>query len=222
MMPRARSSVLAPSLTRMASGRSLIDPAQRAQSAVEVHRRRVAHQLRRHLGDVRFLARIDGVDPVGRREPATAIDAGEKGRHAGADVADHGCHDLDVAVHLLGLDVDLDELLRARLAPGLALAVRQKPVEAGAHQHHDVGILQHHRARGTRRLRMRVRQKALGHAHLQERNAALLDQSADLLIGLRVGRTFAEHDQGALGALQQVERARRSRSGREAGPAPGR
>ena len=85
--------------------------------------------------------------------------------------------------------------------------MRQKPVEAGADQQHDIGILQHHRARRARRLRMRVRQQTLGHAHRQVRNAALLDQGADLLIGLRVGRTLAEDDQGALGSLQHVERA---------------
>ena len=54
---------------------------------------------------------------------------------------------------------------------------------------------------------MRVRQEALGHAHLQEGNAALLDQSADRVVRLRVGRAFAENDQRALGALKNIERA---------------
>ena len=55
---------------------------------------------------------------------------------------------------------------------------------------------------------MRVGQEALGHAHRQERYAALFDQGADLVVGLRVCRAFAENDQGALGALQQIERTR--------------
>ena len=54
---------------------------------------------------------------------------------------------------------------------------------------------------------MRVGQQALAHAHRQERNAALLDQRADRVVGLRVGRALAEDDQRTLGALQHVERA---------------
>ena len=157
---------------------------------------------------------LTAADPVGRRGRPLAVHAVEQRRYAGADVADQRSDDLDVAVHLLGLDVDLDELLRSRLTPGLALAVRQKPVEAGADQHHDVGILQHRRARRARALRMRVGQQALGHAHRQERSAALLDQGADRIIGLRVGGALAEDDQGTLGALQDIERALdRGRSG---------
>jgi hypothetical protein len=41
---------------------------------------------------------------------------------AGADIANNGRGDLDVRIHLLRLDINLDELLR-RVAPGLALAV---------------------------------------------------------------------------------------------------
>ena len=130
----------------------------------------------------------------------------EQRRDARADVADHRRDDLDVGVHLLRLDVDLDELLRLR-APGLALAVRQQPVEARADQHDDVGLRQHGRARRARALRMRVGQQALAHAHRQERHAALLDELADRIVGLRVGRALAEDDQRALGALEHVERA---------------
>ena len=93
------------------------------------------------------------------------------------------------------------------VAPGLALAVRQQPVEARADQHDDVGVLQHGRARRARALRMRVGQQALGHAHRQERNAALLDERADRVVGLRVGRALAEDDQRPLGALEHIERA---------------
>ena len=85
--------------------------------------------------------------------------------------------------------------------------MRQQPVEARADQHDDVGVLQHGRARRARALRMRVGQQALGHAHRQERNAALFDKRADRVVGLRVGRALAENDQRALGALEHVERA---------------
>ena len=93
------------------------DGAQRTERAVVVHRRRILHQSRRHLGDVLFPLRIDGADPVSRRARPFAVHAGKQSRHARADIADHGCDDLDVAVHLLGLDVDLDEFLRMRARP---------------------------------------------------------------------------------------------------------
>ena len=109
-------------------------------------------------------------------------------------------------VHLLRLDVDLDELLR-RLAPGLALAVRQEPVQARADQHHDIGVLQHRRARRARRLRVRVGQEAFRHAHRQERSAALLDEGADRIVRLGIGRALAEDDERALRALEHLEGA---------------
>jgi hypothetical protein len=48
----------------------------------------------------------------------------------------------------------------------------------------------------------------LGHRHRQVRNARLLDQHPDIGVRLRIRGTLAEDDQRALGALQQVERAR--------------
>src|SRR3712207_8938072 len=56
---------------------------------------------------------------------------------------------------------------------------------ARADQHDDVRILQDRRARGARALRMRVGQEALGHTHGQERDAALLDERADRVVGDR-------------------------------------
>src|SRR3954462_10841951 len=185
----------------------LDDGAQGAERAVVVHRRGVLHQPRRHLGDVLFSFRFDGADPVSRRRRPFAVDAFEQSRYTGADVADHWSDDLDIAVHLLGLDVDLDELLRVRFAPGLAFAVRQQPVQARADQHHDVGVFQHRRTRRARTQRMRVGQQAFAHAHRQERNAAFFDQGEDRVIGLRVGRALAEDDQRTLGTFQDIERA---------------
>ncbi len=89
----------------------------------------------------------------------------------------------------------------------LPLPCDKQPVEPRADQHHDVGILQHRRARRARALRMRVGQKPLGHAHRQERRAALFDQSADRIVGLRIGGALAEDDQRALGAFEHIERA---------------
>ena len=54
---------------------------------------------------------------------------------------------------------------------------------------------------------MGVGQQSLGHAHRQERNAALLDQALDRVIGLRVGGALAEDDKRTLCALEHVERA---------------
>ena len=54
---------------------------------------------------------------------------------------------------------------------------------------------------------MCVRQQALGHAHRQERNSAVLDQCADFRVGLRISSPLAEDDQRALGAPEHIERA---------------
>ncbi len=173
---------------------------------MEVHRRRVLHQLRRHLGDVLFALGLDGAGPVSRRGRPLGIDAIEQRGNARTNVADHRRDDLDVGIHFLRLDVDLDELLRS-VAPGLALAVREQPVEACADQENDVGILENGGACRARALRMGVWQKALGHAHRQERNAGLLDQGADGVVGLGIGRALAEQAQRTFGALEHIERA---------------
>src|SRR5581483_7797431 len=188
-------------------GALLDDCAQGAERAVEVHRRGVFHQPRRHLGDVFVFLCLDGIDPIGRRRRPFVAHGAEKRGYAGADVADDRRRDFDIRVHFLRLDVDLNERLRTGFAPGLAFAVREQPVQPGSDQHHDVGIGQDRGARGAGALRMRVGQDALGHAHRQEGNAALLDQVADYVVGLRISGAFTEYDEWALGALQDVKRA---------------
>jgi hypothetical protein len=139
-------------------------------------------------------------------------DAREHRRYARADVADHRRVDAHVAVGLLGPDVDLDEplpppVLGALAAPGLALAVREQPVEARADQHHDVGFGQRERAGGGGTLLVGVGKQALGHRHGQVGDPGLLDQRPDIRIGLRIGRALAEDDERLLRALQQVQGA---------------
>src|SRR5438128_2489022 len=72
------------------------DGAECAERAVEIHRRRILHQPRRHLGDVFVLFRLDGADPVRRRGRPLAVHALEKSQHAGADIADQRRDDLDI------------------------------------------------------------------------------------------------------------------------------
>jgi len=187
-------------------GPLLDDGAQRPERGVEVHGRGVAHELRRHLGDVRLTLGLERLDPIGRGLLPALAHAVEERLHAGGDVADDGRHDLDVRVHLAGLDVDLDELGRARLAPALALAVRQQPVQPGADQQHHVRVLQRRRAGRAGRERVGVGQEALGHAHRNVGDAARLHEGADRLVGLGVGGALAEHDQRPLGGFQDLER----------------
>src|SRR5919108_6439016 len=99
---------------------------------MKVHRRGVLHEPRRHLGDIFFFARTDGGDPIGRWRRPIGAHALDKRGYTGADIADEWGDDRNVAIDFLRLDVDLDELLRSGLTPGLAFAVRQKPVEAGS------------------------------------------------------------------------------------------
>ncbi|SPC23583.1 hypothetical protein CO2235_MP70243 [Cupriavidus oxalaticus] len=176
---------------------------QHAERTVEVHRRGVPGpgQGLGHLRQVGVPAVSHRVQPVGARPGKVVADLVEDRRHARTDVTHDRRGDGDVAVHLGRRDVDLDELLR--LAPGLALAVRQQPVQAGADQQHHVGFGQHIRACGGGRLRVRIGQQALGHRHRQVRNARLLDQRADIRFGACVRSTLAYQDQRALGALQQ-------------------
>ena len=115
-MLRVKSSVLAPSLTSDGVGAGLDHVADHAQRAVEVHRRRVQRQRRRHLRQVLVLAFGDRAGPLGRRLGPVGADAGQQRRHAGADVADQRRGDGHVAVDLGRRDVDLDELLGARVA----------------------------------------------------------------------------------------------------------
>ena len=147
----------------------------------------------------------DRLRPLRRRLLPVVTHAAQQRGDAGADIAHQRCGDLDVAVHLARLDVDLDELLRARLPPLPALAVAEQPVEPRADHQHDVAVGEHGRARGGGALRMQVRKQALGHAHRDVRNAALLDQRADVVVGLRIGGALAEDDQRTLGAAQHVE-----------------
>ena len=72
------------------------------------------------------------------------------------------------------------------------------------------------------RLLVRVGQQALGHRHRQVGDAGLLDQRADVGIGLRVRRALAEDDERLLRALEQIERALARRPARESGAAPDR
>ena len=54
---------------------------------------------------------------------------------------------------------------------------------------------------------MGVGQQALGHAHRQERNAALFHQRAEFVVGLRIGGALAEDDQRTFCTFQHIERA---------------
>ena len=208
-MLRVKSSVLAPSLTRTASGVGLDDVAHGAQRAVKVHRAGVGGQRGGHLGLVLVLAVGDAAHPVGGRLGPAAPHALHQRRDAGTDVADERRGDGHVAVDLGRRDVDLDELLGALVgAPGLALAVREQPVQPRAHQQHHVGLGQHVAARGRRRQFVRVGQQALGHGHRQVGDAAGLDQRAHGFVGAGVGGALAEQDQRPLRPLEQVQRAR--------------
>src|SRR5207237_925090 len=68
-----------------------------------------------------------------------------------------------------------------------------------------VGGGQHEGARGGGALLVRIRQQALGHRHGQIGDAGFLDERADVGVGLRVRRAFAENDQRLFRAAQQIE-----------------
>src|ERR1700680_1992018 len=206
-MLRVKSSALAPSLTRMASGFAL------------TMSRTTFSALWKFIG-VGFFASASAIfatflvlrsamalsHSAGRLRRVLS-DAAEHGRDARTDVADDRSIDTDVAVRFLWRDVDLDKPLAAPFlaavgAPRLALGVRKQPVQARTDQHDDVGLGQHIRARCGRGLLVRVGQQALGHRHRQIGDAGLFHQRANVRIGLRVRRALAENDERTLGALE--------------------
>jgi hypothetical protein len=140
-------------------GKDALQPAQRA---VEVHRHRIGHQLARHLFNVGSSLVAHRASPFVRRL-FPAIHALDHHRQHALDVADQRGIDGLVAIHFLRINVDLDELLRMRLTPLLALAVAEQPVEACANQHDAIALLQHQRAGSTSILRMVIGQQALCH-----------------------------------------------------------
>ena len=140
--------------------------------------------------------------------------------HHRADVADERRGDGLVAVHLGCGDVDLDELGVG--VPLRRIAMSEQPVQPCTDEHHHVGPLQRQRAGGRRRLRVVVGQQALGHRHRHVRDAGGLDELADLLVGLGVGGTLAEHDQRPLRRRPAGRWPSRPRRFRAAAWVPGR
>jgi hypothetical protein len=82
----------------------------------------------------------------------------------------------------------------------------EDPVEAGAHQEDDVGVLQGQGAGRRHRQRMVVGHHPLAHRRAQERHLRLLDKGAHLAFGVGPGHPLADQDQRPLGPLEHVER----------------
>ena len=81
----------------------------------------------------------------------------------------------------------------------------EDPVEPGAHQEHDVGVLQRQCARRRDRQRMVVGHDALAHRRTQERDLRALEEGAHLLLGARPGHALADENERPLGLFEQVQ-----------------
>ena len=177
-----------------------------AQGAVVVGRRLVVVDLRPDLRRVLLRLLGDHLAPrrVLRMEP---LAAGERGVELADDrlaVADQRHLGRLVVADLLGRDVELDDLHVLGIAR--RLAEMEDPVEAGAHQEHDVGVLQCQGARRRDRQRMVVRHDTLAHRRAQERYLRALDKGAHLVLGARPGHALADEDERPLGLFEQVQR----------------
>ena len=104
---------------------------------------------------------------------------------------------------LLRFDVHLHHL-RARRE---AAAEAEDPVEAAAEHHDDIGAGQRLRARGVRKVRVVVGQRAARHRRGDVRDAAVRQRGER---GPRIGPrgALADQEERTLGALEQVRRAR--------------
>jgi hypothetical protein len=70
----------------------------------------------------------------------------------------------------------------------------EDPVEAGAHQEDDIGVLQGQGAGRRHRQRMVVGHHPLAHRRAQERHLRLLDKGAHLAFGIGPGHPLANDD----------------------------
>ena len=84
--------------------------------------------------------------------------------------------------------------------------MREQPVEPCPNEHHHIGLGQDVGARCCCRQCVGVFQQTLGHGHGQVRYTRCFHQSAKGRIGLGIGGTFAQNDQGSLGIFEQVQR----------------
>ena len=80
------------------------------------------------------------------------------------------------------------------------MAARQQPVEAGADEHHHIGLLHDGRATGQRADRAVVGQYALGHRHGQIGDAGFVDQLLEQVFDACICGSLADKQGGAAGA----------------------
>lgn len=114
----------------------------------------------------------------------------------------HGHLAAHAVVHLLRAQIHLNHLHVGRV-PRRPPKV-QHPVQAGAQQQNDVGLLQRQRARRLHALLGVVGHHALAHRRRQERQIRLLHQLADGQLGACVGGALADDHQRPLGRLDQA------------------
>src|SRR6516164_3110445 len=195
MTPRARSSVLAPSLTRMASGRSLTT----VRSAPSALWKSIGAEF--FISRGALLAMFSSFFAL--RAPIQS--AGGAGHFPSmpsrrADTQEPISPTSGAAIStLLSISLGSMSIWMNFFDPG-SPQVLPLPCESSQLRRAPIIITTSESFSTVERAAPADsdRQQALGHAHLQERNAARLDQRADGVIGLHVSRAFAQNDQRAL------------------------
>jgi hypothetical protein len=89
-----------------------------------------------------------------------------------------------------------------RVIPARNTREAEDPVEAGAHQEDDIGVLQCQGARRRDRQRMVVRHHALAHPRTQERDLRALDEGAHLVLGAQPSYALVNNDERPLDLFQ--------------------
>ena len=117
-------------------GPLLDDGAQHAERSVIVHRRIVVHQPRRHFGDVVVLLGLDRAGPFGRRNRSTfapsALAAAPSTQEPISPTTGATISTLE-SISFGSMSIWMNFF--RRVAPRLALAVREQPIEPRADQH---------------------------------------------------------------------------------------
>ena len=172
-MERVKSSALAPSLTSIASGLALTMSRTTFSALWKFIGFGSLASVSAILATFLLRRSQHGVQPLGRRlaaswlpMPASSADTQEPmSPTSGASM--RTLLSASVGEMSIWMNFCAAPGLVVLAAPGLALAVRQQPVQPRADQQHHVGLGQHVGARRGRRQLVRVGQQALGHRHRQ-------------------------------------------------------
>ena len=150
-------------------------------------------ELGLHLGCIGLLHGVDAVHPCLATVDIERFHLTEHQVERGTDIAHYRSFDFAVAVHLIGTDVQLNELDIG--IPFLTLTMVQEPIEPCSYQHDHIRLTKYQATGRSCALGMVVGQYTFGHGHREERNTSLFDKFFQRFFGLRISRSLTDDNQ---------------------------